>query len=143
MTALVRTRALYAELAQALGVAALPPDANGGIELQVGADTTVILYAEGDRTLLVVVPLAALPREPDYGVMAWLLRRNLFDSELLPFCIAADAHANLILWGRVPVEGQTGASLAGLIDALGREAARIRAEVAVDETPGARPPLGV
>ena len=129
MTTLTNTRALYAELAKALGVASLPPDENGGVQLTVGDDITVVMYGQDDLTLLVVVPIAPLPRQPEFGVMAWLLRRNLYDSELAPFCIATDANATLVLWGRVPVPGLTGAALAGLIDAVAAEAVRIRDEV--------------
>ncbi|MFN0184625.1 MAG: CesT family type III secretion system chaperone [Aquabacterium sp.] len=129
MTALVKTRALYAELANALGVAELKPDANGGIQLSVGEDTTVVLFGQDDVQLLVVVPIVALPRDPDYALVAWLLRRNFYDSDLLPFRIAADQHANLVLWGRVPLQGQTGERLAGLLDVVATEVGRIRAEV--------------
>jgi hypothetical protein len=135
MTTLARTRALYAELAKELGVASLPIDANGGVQLSVGDDITVVMYGEDDSTLLVVVPIAPLPRQPEYGVMAWLLRRNLYDSELSPFCIATDANGTLVLWGRIPVPGLAGAALAGMLDALATEAVRIRVEVEGEEEP--------
>ena len=126
---LEHTRALYADLAKTLGAAALPPDANGGIQLTIGEDTNVILFGENDVTLLVVAPVAALPRQPEYGVMLWLLRRNLYDSDMAPFQVACDEGGNLILWGRVPVEGMTGTALAGLLDAVAIESRRIRGEV--------------
>lgn len=129
MPTLDHTRALYADLAKALGVAELQPDANGGIQLSIGEDTTVVLFGQDDTQLLIVVPIVALPREPDYAVVAWLLRRNFYDSDLLPFRIAADKHANLVLWGRVPLPGLTGARLAGLLDVVAGEVGRIRAEV--------------
>ncbi|MCA8977500.1 MAG: CesT family type III secretion system chaperone [Planctomycetes bacterium] len=133
MTSLEHTRALYADLAKELGVPALQPDANGGIQLTIGEDITVVLYGENDERLLVVVPVAELPRSPDHGVVAWVLRRNLYDSDLAPFCIAADDDANLILWGRVPIANLTGARLAGMLDAVAAEAIRIRDEVEVEE----------
>ncbi len=126
---LERTRELYAELAAALGLAALPPDANGGVQLDVGADTTVILYGENDAALLVVVPIMQLPSDVSPGVTLWLLRRNFYDSGIAPFALACDAAGTLVLWGRVPIDGLTGARLAGLLDAVGAEARTVRNEV--------------
>jgi hypothetical protein len=127
-----RTQALYADLAKSLGLNALPADNNGGIQLSVGDTSTVILFAENDETLLVAAPVAALPRQPDYGVMLWLLRRNFYDAPIEPFRVSCDTDANIVLWGRLPMAGLTGATLAALIDAVATEADRIREEVAVD-----------
>jgi hypothetical protein len=124
-----RSRALYAELAAALGVTELPADNDGGVQLTIGADTTVALFAEQDRTLLIVVPLAPLPRQTGYALAFWLLRQNLYISDLAPFTLACDAAGTLVLWGRVPLAELTGTSLATLIDAVANEARRIRAEV--------------
>lgn len=124
-----KTAALYQEFARSLGISALQPDDNGGIQLKVGKTTTVALFAQDDRELMVVVPIAALPTQLDYGVVLWLFRRNFFDSELGPFRLAADEGGTLVLWGRVPIEGMTGASLAGLVDALGGEAERVLGEL--------------
>lgn len=129
MSMFERTRALYADLAKALGVEALPPDGNGGIQLAVGEDDTVILFAQDDVDVLAVVPVMALPPQLDHGTMCWLLRRNFYDSDLDPFRLAADASGNVILWGRVPIEGTTGERLAGLLDALAEESGRIRGEL--------------
>ena len=131
---LERTRALYADLAHALGIDALAPDDNGGIELTVGTDQRVILYGERDRDLLLVAPLAALPREPDYGVMLWLLRKNFYVDGLAPFTLACDEGGTVIMWGRLPLDGLTGealtgVSLAGLLDAVATEGEKIRAEL--------------
>lgn len=129
MTGLPKTRALYDELAKELSVSSLPIDQNGGVQLTVGETTTVVMYGESDLSLLIVAPIAALPREPEYGLMAWLFRKNLYDSSLAPFRIATDANANLLLWGRVPLSDLTGASLAGLIDSLASEIETIRDEI--------------
>jgi hypothetical protein len=129
MTGLPKTRALYDELANELRVSSLPIDQNGGVQLTVGESTTVVMYGESDLSLLIVAPIAALPREPEYGLMAWLFRKNLYDSNLAPFRIATDANANLLLWGRVPLSDLTGASLAGLIDSLASEIETIRDEI--------------
>ncbi len=129
MSTLQKTKALFDQLAKELGVAALPIDSNGGVQLTVGESTTVVMYGESDLSLLIVAPIAALPREPEYGLMAWLFRKNLYDSNLAPFRIATDANANLLLWGRVPLTDLTGASLAGLIDSLASESATIRDEI--------------
>ncbi len=125
-----RIRALYAGLAAALGLPALAPDANGGIELTVGGDTSVVLFGEGDATLLAVVPVAPLPPAPDQATVLWLLRRNLYDSGIAPFTLACDAGGTLVLWGRLPLDGLTGPRLAGLLDALAGEAATIRRQIA-------------
>jgi hypothetical protein len=61
--------------------------------------------------------------------MSWLFRKNLYDSNLAPFCLATDANSNLVLWGRVPVASLTGVSLAGLIDSLASESETIRDEI--------------
>ncbi len=124
-----KTAALYQALAATLGVPSLVPDDNGGIQLNVGKASTVVLFAQDDRELMVVVPIAALPPQPDYGVVLWLLRRNFYDSELGPFRLAADEGGSVVLWGRIPIEGMTGEALAGLVDALGGEAERVRGEL--------------
>jgi len=129
MTGLPKTRALYDELAKELRVSSLPIDQNGGVQLTVGESTTVVMYGENDLSLLIVAPIAALPRKPEYGLMSWLFRKNLYDSNLAPFCLATDANSNLVLWGRVPVASLTGVSLAGLIDSLASESETIRDEI--------------
>jgi len=128
-----RTQALYADLVKSLGIAVLPADNNGSIQLAVGETSTVVLFAENDETVLVVSPVAALPKQPDYGVTLWLMRRNFYDSPIEPFRVACDTEGNIILWGRLPVAGLTGAALAALIDAVATEADRIRGEVAMDD----------
>src|SRR5262245_21676341 len=105
------TRALFAALAQELKLPALEPDAAGGVQLSVGDDSTVLVFGQSDGFVLIAAPAVALPKEPDYATMAWLLHRNFYDSDLAPFRVAADAGGTLVLWGRVPVEGLTGAAL--------------------------------
>ena len=124
-----QTTALYSDLAKELGLPAFEPDAAGGIQLTVGTDTAVFVFGQSDGFLLLAVPAVALPKEPDYATTQWLLHRNFYDSDLAPFRIATDANGTILLWGRVPVEGLTGASLAGLVDAVASEAKRIRDEV--------------
>jgi hypothetical protein len=124
-----QTRALFSDLAKELGLPEFEPDAAGGIQLSVGSDTAVYVFGQSDGFLLLAAPAVALPKEPDYATTQWLLHRNFYDSDLAPFRIATDANGTILLWGRVPVEGMTGASLAGLVDALASEAQRIRGEV--------------
>ena len=124
-----QTRELFADLARELGLPGLEPDASGGVQLTVGDDTSVLVFGQSDGFVLLAAPAVALPREPDYATMLWLLHRNFYDSDLLPFRISADAGGTLVLWGRVPLDGLTGAALAGLVDAVGTEARRIREEV--------------
>jgi hypothetical protein len=123
------TRALYADLAKALGVGALPADASGSIELTIGEDATVILFAEDAFTLMLVAPVMPLPAGLDYGVVLWLMRRNFYDSPLAPFRVSCDAAGTIVLWGRVPIEGMSGSALATLIDALGAESNLVREEL--------------
>jgi hypothetical protein len=117
------------ELAKELQVDSLPIDQNGGVQLQVGENTTVVIYSQNDSSLLIVVPIAPLPTHPDFGIMARLLRLNLFDSRLSPFTLATDTNATVVLWGRVEIESITAASLAGLIDSLATETELIRSEI--------------
>ncbi len=124
-----RTQELYAALAKTLGVATLPADENGGVQLTVGKNSTVMLFAEDEFTLMLVSAVMPLPKKPDYGTILWLLRRNFYDSPIAPFRVACDTAGSIIVWGRVPIEGMTGEALARLIDALAAEADFIRQEV--------------
>jgi hypothetical protein len=129
---LKRTQALYAALAKTLGVSTLPADENGGIQLTVGENSTVTLFAEDEFTLMLVSPVVPLPKKVDYGTALWLLRRNFYDSPLAPFRVSCDTAGAIVVWGRVPTEGMTGESLASLIDAVAAEADLIRTEVEVE-----------
>lgn len=126
------TQALFADLAKTLGVAELPADDSGGIELSIGEDATVVLFAEDESTVMLVSPVMALPREPNYGQVAWLLRRNFYVSPLAPFRVACDPAGNLVIWGRVPIDGMTGSELAALVDAVASEADLMRSELSTD-----------
>lgn len=130
-----RTQALYDDLAKTLGVDVPPADQNGGIQLSVGDNSTVVLFAEDEFALMLVSPVTALPKQMDYGTALWLLRRNFYDSPIAPFRVSCDVAGNIVVWGRVPVEGMTGKQLASLLDALASEADFIREEVAVDDSP--------
>jgi hypothetical protein len=127
-----RTQSLYAALAKTLGVDALPADENGGIQISIGDNSTVTLFAEDEFTLMLVSPVMALPKDMDYGTTLWLLRRNFYDSPIAPFRVSCDTAGSIVVWGRVPVESMTGEALAKLLQALGAEADFIRAEVQVD-----------
>jgi len=127
-----RTQSLYAALAKTLGVGALPADDNGGVQLTIGNNSTVTLFAEDEFTLMLVSPVMPLPKKVDYGTTLWLLRRNFYDSPIAPFRVSCDTAGSIVVWGRVPIEGMTGEALAGLLDALGAEADLIRAEVELD-----------
>ena len=124
MASLDRTRALIAELAKALGLPALPPDNSGGVKLTVGETTEMFLFGGDDETVLIVTPVAALPRGVGYGLALYLLRANMFDADTAPFQVAADAGGGVIFWGRLPIAELDGTMLAGL---LGRVAARVEA----------------
>ena len=123
------TATLYADLAQHLGVGELPADDKGSVELTLGEDTTVMLFAEDERSLMLAAPVMPLPAELDYGLTLWLLRRNFHDSPLAPFRVACDAAGILVLWGRVPIDGMSGASLVGLIEAVAAQSELVREEL--------------
>ncbi len=127
------TQDLYAELAKSLGVDSLPADEQGSVQLSVGENSTVILFAEDEQSVMLVSPVMALPAAIDYGRVLWLLRRNFYDSPLAPFRVACDTAGTIVIWGRVPVAGLSGSELAGLIDAVATEADLIREEVEVDD----------
>jgi hypothetical protein len=129
------TKTLYAQLAKALGVDAIPTDAKGIVQLSVGDDNTLVMVPEDPYSLMLMSPVAALPPAMDRGTLLWLMRRNFHDSPISPFRIGCDKAGNVVVWGRVPTEGMTGEQLAGLIDAVAAEAALIREEIAIDESP--------
>lgn len=131
-----RTQVLYDELAKALGVAALPANQDGSIQLSVGDNSSIVMFAEDEFSLMLASPVTALPKQADYGTALWLLRRNFYDSPIAPFRVSCDVAGNIVVWGRVPVDGMTGQQLSSLIDALGAEADFIREEVEVDDSPG-------
>lgn len=129
MPSLERTRALIADLAQALGLPDLPPDNSGGVQVTIGEDTDVFLYGGDDVTVLIVAPVAALPREAEYGLTLYLLRANMFDAPTHPFRIAADEAGALVFWARLPIAEFDGASLAVLLGRVAEQVTAIRAEV--------------
>ena len=128
-------QAVYDDLAKTLGVDKLPVDDQGGFALDVGKDSVVNVFAEDESTLLLATPVVALPSALDYGRALWLLRRNFYDSPITPFRVACDTDGNVLVWGRVPVDGITGENLAALLESLGAEADLIREELAIDESP--------
>jgi hypothetical protein len=127
-------QALYIQLAKALGVASVPGDARGIVQLNVGDDGRVVLVPEDAYTLMLLSPVAALPKTLDRGTLLWLMRRNFHDSPIAPFRIGCDSAGSLVVWGRMPIEGMSGTQLAGLLDAVAAEAALIRAEIGTDES---------
>ena len=127
-----RTQSLYAALAKTLGVATLPTDDNGSVQLSIGDNSTVNLFAEDEFSLMLVSPVITLPKNVDYGTTLWLLRRNFYDSPIAPFRVSCDTAGTIVVWGLVPIEGMTGEGLAGLLDAIAAEADFIRAEVETD-----------
>jgi hypothetical protein len=128
------TRLLYAELATALGVESLPADENGSLQLNIGEQSSVVMFAEDEFSLMILSAVMPLPRKLDYGRMLWLLRRGFHDSPIAPFRVSCDKAGTLVVWGRVPITGMGGEALAGMLDALGSEADLIRDEMTVDET---------
>jgi hypothetical protein len=132
MPALDRTRALIAEFGSVLGLDSLPPDENGGYHLTVGADTDIMIYGGDDETVLVVAPVAPLPHRPEYGLMVYLLRNNMFDSPVAPFQVAVDDEGALILWARLPLAELSGSRLASIIRGLAEQVGEMRGEIATN-----------
>ncbi len=128
-------QALYTQLAKAIGVPEIPADANGIVQLTVGEGGTVMLVPEDAYSLMLMSPVGPLPGSMNGGTLLWLMRRNFHDSPLAPFRIGADKAGTVVVWGRMPIDGMSGEQLAGLLDALAAEAALIREEIEVDETP--------
>lgn len=131
-----QAQALYKELAQALGVAELPADANGTVQLTITKDDeegSVVLIPEDAHTLMLMAPVGPVPRGADAGTLLWLMRRNFHDSPLAPFRLGSDKAGTLVVWGRMPIDGMTGTELAGLLDALVAEVALIREETATED----------
>lgn len=126
------TRALYADLAHALGVPGLTPDNQGSLQIEVGENNAVAIFAEDPATILLATSVMALPPELDYGRALWLLRRNFYDSPIAPFRIACDTAGNIVVWSRVPTSELTGEQLAAIIDALAAEADTIREEAGIE-----------
>lgn len=127
--ALERTRELIAALATALGLPSLPQGDDGGWQLTVGGQTDVYLYGGDDVTILVIAAIAPLPQDVEYALMLWLLRRNLFDSDITPFVVAADEAGGLVLWGRLRIAEIDGATLASVIDRVAEQVETMRAEI--------------
>lgn len=126
---------LYTQLAKAIGVPEIPADANGIVQLNVGEGGTVMLVPEDAYSLMLMSPVGPLPSSMNEGTLLWLMRRNFHDSPLAPFRIGADEAGTVVIWGRMPIEGMSGDQLAALLDAVAEEAALIREEIEVDETP--------
>jgi hypothetical protein len=80
--------------------------------------------------LLVVMPIAPLPTRPQFALVNFLLRGNMFDSDLAPFVIATDEEAMLIQWGRLEIGAIDGTTLAKVLDNLAARATSLRAEIA-------------
>ena len=127
------TRRLYDELAKALGLDTLEADAHGSLQLNIGDNASVVMFAESEASLMILSAVMPLPHKLDYGTVLWLLRRNFHDSPIAPFTVACDKAGSIVVWGRVPVAGLSGETLAGLLDALGAETDLIREELATDE----------
>jgi hypothetical protein len=134
MAMLTRTRDLIANISDALGVPPLTRGNNGEYSLTAGENTEVMIFGGGDETILIVAPLAELPRPADRAVTTYLLRHNMFDSALLPFHVALDEDGGLILWARLRIDDLSGESLASLVHALGCKIAEMRWALADEET---------
>lgn len=123
---------LYDELANKLNLEQLTPDSDGGIRFDINEDQ-IIIFDEGESSLLLIVPIAELSPDIDFGSMLWLLRRNLYDSDLEPFRLAVDEAGNLILWGRLTLESISANSLLELMKELSTEAVSLRTELGLEE----------
>jgi hypothetical protein len=132
MATLDKTRALIAELAKTIGLEEIPQDATGGWHLTIGDDGDAYLYGGDDVHILIVVPIAPLPTRPQFALVNYLLRSNMFDSDMAPFQIATDESAELIQWGRLVIADFDGVTLAKVIDNVSARAAEIRKEIGTE-----------
>ena len=128
MTSLDKTRALIAQLAAALGLPSLPSDNNNGTPLEIDG-RTVLIYGGDDESILLVAPVAPLPEEPGYGLTAYLLRKNLFQSDLAPFQVALDDGGTVVVWGRLQIADLDGAVLAAVLKRLAQRVGDIAGEM--------------
>jgi hypothetical protein len=136
--ALDAMQALMTDLGKAMGLSDFPPAGDDGYELTIGDDIDLYLYAPTDDTVIVVAPVAEMPAEPGFGLVQYLLRKNLFDSDTRPFVTATDEGGNIVFWGQVPIASLTGESLAALLQTVGDQVAEIRGEIGEeDDEPGA------
>jgi hypothetical protein len=126
---LTNTQALMAELATALSLPEVPLSATGGFELTVGEGGTIQMFSQGEAGLLIVAPVGPLPVEASYPLAHYLLRMNMFDTDMRPFRVAVDEGGGIIVWGSVQVEGLTGAALAEAVQALADQVGGVRAEL--------------
>ena len=133
MPTLEHTRALIADLAKVIGLPEIPQDETGGYHLTIGDDNDVYLYGGDDEQILIVVPIAPLPVKPQYALVNYMLRSNMFDSEMAPFQIATDDSATLIQWGRLKIADFDGTTLAKVIDNLADRATELKKEIGTEE----------
>jgi hypothetical protein len=129
MATLDRTRALIADLAKVIGLPDIPQDETGGWHLTVGDDGDVYLFGGDDEQILMVVPIAPLPTRPQFALVNYLLRSNMFDSDMAPFQIATDESATLVQWGRLRIADIDGTTLAKIIDNVSARATSLRGEI--------------
>lgn len=123
---------LYTELAKALGITDLGADAEGAVQIAIGEDR-IVLFVENSLTVTVVIPVAPLPAELDYGIVLWLLRQNHYDSPITPFRVSCNPDGNLTIWARLPIDGLSGADFALMLDDAVTEAIDIRGELGLEE----------
>jgi hypothetical protein len=122
-----RTQALLEDLGRVLGLASAPRDGTGGVRLTLGGAVEVSIYEDHDDALLVVCPIAAMPRTVERALALSLFQDSLFSSDCAPFVIAADETGMLLLWGRLWTDDLDGSSLASLIEAVAGKVAELRA----------------
>ena len=133
MATLEHTRSLIADVAKTIGLPEIPQDETGGYHLTIGDDSDVYLYGGDDDVILIVMPIALLPVKPQYALVNFMLRSNMFDSDMAPFQIATDESGMLIQWGRLKIADFDGTTLAKVIDNLADRATEIRKEIGTEE----------
>jgi hypothetical protein len=101
----------------------------GEIVVTIEGHSKIWLLEQEDGYFTLALPVMALPPKIGYGEIFWLLRRNFYDSKLLPFRVASDKGANIVLWGRSPLEKLTSEELGVLLNNLIAEAKKIREEL--------------
>jgi hypothetical protein len=124
-----RTATLVAELAKLLRLPALARNEDGGFYLRVGRKADIYIYGGDEDMILILSPVAPLPKKPEYALMLYLLGSNSFDSDAWPFLVSVDRAGMVGFWGRVRIDDLTGASLADLIQRVADRTVKIRREI--------------
>lgn len=125
-----KLRLLLSELKTSIGKITFSEGTQTGeIVVTIEGHSKIWLLEQEDGYFTLALPVLALPPKIGFGEIFWLLRRNFYDSNLLPFRVASDKGANIVLWGRSPLENLTCEELEALLNKLIEEGKKIHEEL--------------